>query len=354
MPKPTEADRERFTALVPEAPDVVVKPMFGNLGAFVNGNMFMGLFGSDVGVKLAAARAGGAARPARRRAVRAGRAADGRLRDPARGLVSRRRPRRGSSGRWPTWPRCRRRNPRRRRDAGVPAGHGRLPGRPARAQLAGVVRREPGALRAGLVAPAKAFVTAAAPLLDRLAPGITAEPRVLGSIFRINRDTRFSPDKRPYKDHLDLWFWHGRRATAVSGLFLRLTPDEFAVGAGAHDLQKEHPRAVPHGGRRPGGRPRAGRHHRRLDRAGIGVAGRSMKRPPAGYHGRTGGGAAAPAPSAVHRRPRAERRRHRRRPGRAARAPVGTARPAAPVAGRARATGLNGGRRALPARCRRD
>jgi hypothetical protein len=28
--------------------------MFGNLGAFVNGNMFMGLFGADVGVKLAA------------------------------------------------------------------------------------------------------------------------------------------------------------------------------------------------------------------------------------------------------------------------------------------------------------
>jgi TfoX/Sxy family transcriptional regulator of competence genes len=52
MPKPTEQDRERFSALVPEAPGVEVKPMFGNLGAFVNGNMFMGLFGSDVGVKL--------------------------------------------------------------------------------------------------------------------------------------------------------------------------------------------------------------------------------------------------------------------------------------------------------------
>ena len=26
--------------------------MFGNLGAFVDGNMFMGLFGPDVGVKL--------------------------------------------------------------------------------------------------------------------------------------------------------------------------------------------------------------------------------------------------------------------------------------------------------------
>ena len=29
--------------------------MFGNLGAFVNGNMFMGLFGADIGLKLAAA-----------------------------------------------------------------------------------------------------------------------------------------------------------------------------------------------------------------------------------------------------------------------------------------------------------
>jgi TfoX/Sxy family transcriptional regulator of competence genes len=53
MPKPTDADKERFTALVPADPRVEIKPMFGNLGAFVNGNMFMGLFGADVGVKLA-------------------------------------------------------------------------------------------------------------------------------------------------------------------------------------------------------------------------------------------------------------------------------------------------------------
>jgi TfoX/Sxy family transcriptional regulator of competence genes len=52
MPKPTEADKTRFRALIPEAPDVEVKPMFGNLGAFVHGNMFAGLFGSSVGVKL--------------------------------------------------------------------------------------------------------------------------------------------------------------------------------------------------------------------------------------------------------------------------------------------------------------
>jgi len=52
MPRPTEADKERFRDLVPSASNVEVKPMFGNLGAFVNGNMFMGLFGSDIGVKL--------------------------------------------------------------------------------------------------------------------------------------------------------------------------------------------------------------------------------------------------------------------------------------------------------------
>ena len=52
IPKPTEDDRARFAELVPDAPHVEVKPMFGNLGAFVNGNRFMGLFGSDVGFKL--------------------------------------------------------------------------------------------------------------------------------------------------------------------------------------------------------------------------------------------------------------------------------------------------------------
>ena len=55
MPKPSEVDKDRFRALVPDEPDVEVKPMFGNLGAFVHGNMFAGLFGSSVGLKLAEA-----------------------------------------------------------------------------------------------------------------------------------------------------------------------------------------------------------------------------------------------------------------------------------------------------------
>ena len=52
IPKPTDEDKDYFRSIVPEAPGVEVKPMFGNVAAFVNGNMFMGLFGSDIGVRL--------------------------------------------------------------------------------------------------------------------------------------------------------------------------------------------------------------------------------------------------------------------------------------------------------------
>ncbi|MGO8957568.1 MAG: TfoX/Sxy family protein [Streptosporangiaceae bacterium] len=52
IPKPAESDKDYFRSLVPELPGVELKPMFGNLGAFVHGNMFAGLFGPAVGVRL--------------------------------------------------------------------------------------------------------------------------------------------------------------------------------------------------------------------------------------------------------------------------------------------------------------
>jgi TfoX/Sxy family transcriptional regulator of competence genes len=52
IPKPSDADKAYFRSLLPDDSRVEVKPMFGNLGAFVGGNMFAGLFGSDVGVRL--------------------------------------------------------------------------------------------------------------------------------------------------------------------------------------------------------------------------------------------------------------------------------------------------------------
>jgi TfoX/Sxy family transcriptional regulator of competence genes len=52
IPRPSEADKQFFRSLIPDDPAVEVKPMFGNLGAFVHGNMFAGLFGPAVGVRL--------------------------------------------------------------------------------------------------------------------------------------------------------------------------------------------------------------------------------------------------------------------------------------------------------------
>ncbi len=55
MPRPTDAHRDAFRALVPDAPGVEVRPMFGQLAAFVHGNMFMALYGGQATFKLAAA-----------------------------------------------------------------------------------------------------------------------------------------------------------------------------------------------------------------------------------------------------------------------------------------------------------
>jgi TfoX/Sxy family transcriptional regulator of competence genes len=52
VPRPSKETEELFRSVVPEAPDVRIRPMFANLAAFVNGNMFAGLFGDQVGVRL--------------------------------------------------------------------------------------------------------------------------------------------------------------------------------------------------------------------------------------------------------------------------------------------------------------
>jgi TfoX/Sxy family transcriptional regulator of competence genes len=52
MPKPSEQAKAAFRKLVPDGPAVTLRPMFGNLAAFVNGNMFAGLFGEDLFVRL--------------------------------------------------------------------------------------------------------------------------------------------------------------------------------------------------------------------------------------------------------------------------------------------------------------
>ena len=87
--------------------------------------------------------------------------------------------------------------------------------------------------------PAREFVDAVSARLQKIAP-VVAEPRVNGSIFRINRDVRFSKDKTPYKNHLDFWFWEGERREAVSGFYMRIGPKNLGLGAGSHGFRNEH------------------------------------------------------------------------------------------------------------------
>jgi uncharacterized protein (TIGR02453 family) len=136
------------------------------------------------------------------------------------------------------------------------------------------------------LAPAQAFVAAIGPSLEALAPAVRAEPRVNGSIMRINRDTRFSKDKRPYKDHLDLWFWEGAaRRDAVSGFFLRLTPEVYAVGVGAHHFDPAGLRRFRKAVADAAAGPALARVVERVEKAGYEVYGQQYARRPAGYPG---------------------------------------------------------------------
>jgi uncharacterized protein (TIGR02453 family) len=103
--------------------------------------------------------------------------------------------------------------------------------------------------REHLLEPTRAFVTAVGEPLAALVPGIHADPRVNGSILRIARDTRFSGDKKPYRTHLDMWFWEGEGPSReCSVFFMRLDAEAVTLGAGMHHFQTpvlaEYRRAV--------------------------------------------------------------------------------------------------------------
>ncbi len=52
IPRPDEDSKEFFRSILPDNPRIMIRPMFGNMSAFVNGNMFAGLFGNDLFVRL--------------------------------------------------------------------------------------------------------------------------------------------------------------------------------------------------------------------------------------------------------------------------------------------------------------
>lgn len=86
-----------------------------------------------------------------------------------------------------------------------------------------------------VLAPAKLFVAAMGAKLKTIVPAIVAVPAVNKSIFRINRDTRFSLDPAPYKTNLGIYFWDGARSRMESaGFYVGLEPPDVMLGGGMY------------------------------------------------------------------------------------------------------------------------
>lgn len=90
-----------------------------------------------------------------------------------------------------------------------------------------------------VLAPARALVDDLGQALAKAAPGLHAEPKVNRSLFRIQRDTRFSADKSPYKTHLGLWLWEGEGPRMeCPGFYFHLEPPHVMVAAGMYMFPK--------------------------------------------------------------------------------------------------------------------
>ena len=93
---------------------------------------------------------------------------------------------------------------------------------------------------AGYVEPGRAFVEALGARLRTISPSVQYEAKVNRSMHRINRDIRFSKDKRPYKEHLNLWFWHGdSKDWHRPGFWFGLGAKEVYLGIGMYQFEKD-------------------------------------------------------------------------------------------------------------------
>lgn len=86
-------------------------------------------------------------------------------------------------------------------------------------------------------APALAFIEAIAPRMEALDPPLKAEPRLNGSLRRINRDVRFSKDKSPYNSTLHMIFWTGEHPNRSPGAHLSISGRGIGYGTGLYGLQ---------------------------------------------------------------------------------------------------------------------
>jgi uncharacterized protein (TIGR02453 family) len=135
-----------------------------------------------------------------------------------------------------------------------------------------------------VIGPAKSFVVTMGARLKEIAPNINADPRTNKSLFRINRDIRFSKDKSPYKTHMGLVFWDGDLPRMESSVFyFHMEPDRIMLGTGIYKFTKpqleEYRNSVVHS--RYG--KELGKIYEELTGKGYDFGGKNYKKIPRGF-----------------------------------------------------------------------
>ena len=128
------------------------------------------------------------------------------------------------------------------------------------------------------------FIDAFGRPLAKISPHFAADPRANGgSLFRIYRDTRFSPDKTPYKTNAGAHFRHiAAKDAHAPGFYLHLEPDSCFAACGmwhpGGDALAEIRNAIIED---PAGWTRMTQ--AKAFRDTFTLMGQSLKRPPRGY-----------------------------------------------------------------------
>jgi len=134
--------------------------------------------------------------------------------------------------------------------------------------------------------PALAFIEDMGEPLYKVSRHLVADPRkVGGSLFRIQRDTRFTRDKTPYKTHVGIQFRHvaTREDVHAPGFYLHLEPRACQAWVGLWHPSAENAQAVRGAiAADPGAWKRAA-HGARFTGVYGELTGESLRRPPRGF-----------------------------------------------------------------------
>lgn len=92
-------------------------------------------------------------------------------------------------------------------------------------------------------APMKELVSALTAAMMKFAPDYVREPEA--AIYRVYRDTRFSPDKTPYKTHVAAIFpRRGLDKHACAALYFSVSPETFEIAGGVYMPTPDELRAI--------------------------------------------------------------------------------------------------------------